>query len=75
MDQGAEMSRELTEKEEALVELVHFLALRSGLPINKVKMFLNTKVSGTDETVIEHVEKEGKAFVNRLKIFINQSED
>lgn len=69
------MSRDLNETEEAIVELVHFLVLRSGLPVAKVKAFLNTKVSGTDTTVIEHIHSEGRAFVNRLKIFINQSED
>ena len=69
------MPRELNETEEALVELIHFLALRSDLPVSKIKMFLNTKVSGSDSTVLEHIDSEGKAFVNRLKIFINQSED
>lgn len=69
------MQEHLNETEEALAELVHFLTLRSGLPVTKVKTFLNTKVSGSHATVIEHVRSEGKAFVNRLKIFINQSED
>lgn len=69
------MSRELNETEKALVELVHFLVTRSDMPINKIRMFLNTKVSGTNATVLEHLDSEGRAFVNRLKIFINQSED
>lgn len=67
--------RELKESEEALVELVHFLVIRSRLPIAKVKAFLNTRVSGSNLTVLEHLDTEGRAFVNRLKIFINQSED
>lgn len=69
------MSRDLNELEESLVELVHFLAVRSELPVTKIKMFLNTKVSGSEMTVLEHLENEGRVFVNRLKIFINQSED
>lgn len=69
------MPRELSNTEEALVELVHFLVVRSGLPINKVKIFLRTKMANSDSTVLEHLDSEGKAFVNRLKIFINQSED
>lgn len=68
------MPRQISESEDALIELVHFLVLRSGLPVNKVKMFLNTKVDGTELTVLDHLDSEGKAFVNRLKIFINQSE-
>ncbi len=68
------MPRQFSESEDALIELVHFLVLRSGLPVNKVKMFLNTKVDGTELTVLDHLDSEGKAFVNRLKIFINQSE-
>lgn len=69
------MSRDLNETELALVELVHFLVTRSDLPVNKIKVFLNTKVSGSNSTVLEHLDSEGRAFVNRLKIYINQSED
>ena len=57
------------------MELVHFLATKPELPINKVKIFLKTKVSESNMTVMEHLDHEGSAFVNRLKIFINQSED
>lgn len=70
-----QMPRDFRETEEALVELVHFLTARSGLPLNKVKLFLRTKMSDSDVTVLEHLDAEGRAFVNRLKIFINQSED
>lgn len=69
------MSRELNETEQALVELVHYLALKTDLPVNKIKVFLNTQVAGSKSTVLEHLDSEGRAFVNRLKIFINQSED
>lgn len=69
------MSRDLNGTEQALVELVHFLVTRSDMPINKIRIFLNTKVSGSNRTVLEHLDAEGSAFVNRLKIFINQSED
>lgn len=69
------MSDGLNEKDEALVELIHFLVTRSDLPVSKVKAFLATKVSNSNMTVMQHLESEGRAFVNRLKIFINQSED
>lgn len=68
-------SRDLSELEEALVEHTHFLASRSQLPVSKVKLFLSTRMKGSDMTVLEHLDAEGRAFVNRLKIFINQSED
>lgn len=57
------------------MELVHFLTSRSGMPVNRVKVFLKTKMAGSELSVIEHLDQEGRAFVNRLKIFINQSED
>lgn len=57
------------------MELVQFLVERSNLPINKIKIFLSTKVNGSNRTVLEHLDAEGSAFVNRLKIYINQSED
>ena len=69
------MSRPLTNREEALVELVHFLATRSGLSPRKIQRFLETKVTDSHLTVLEHLDKEGMAFVNRLKIFVNQSEN
>ena len=69
------MPREITETEQALVELVHFLATRSELPVTKIRLFLQTQVADSKMTVIEHLDSEGRAFVNRLKIFVNQSED
>lgn len=69
------MSREMTETEKALVELVHFATSYSGMSLQKVKNLITAKANGSNQTVLERIDLEGCEFVNRLKIFINQSED
>lgn len=72
--------RELTEYEENLIELVHFLSFGSkaqyGLALREVKKFLVTPVRDKRcQTPLDLIEQDGKAFLNELKTFINEIED
>lgn len=69
----------LTNQEELLVELVHYLTFGSdseqGLPLKEVQKFLITPISSKDgKTPIECLRTEGRAFINELKIFMNETE-
>jgi DNA-binding transcriptional MerR regulator len=72
--------RELSEFEEHLVELIHFLAFGSkkqkGLTIREVKQFLNTPIKDRQNmTPIELIAKDGREFINELKTYLNELED
>lgn len=72
--------RELTEYEEYLVELVHFLSFGSrsqyGIPLRDVKKFLVTPVRERQcMTPLDLIEKDGREFLNELKTYINEIED
>jgi chromosome segregation and condensation protein ScpB len=65
------MQEDLSEFEQSLLELTHFLA-SEGLTVRDVYRFLDSK-SDARRTVMERLRSDGKAFVNELKIFVNQS--
>ena len=72
--------RELSEFEENLVEIIHFLAAGSnkhlGLSTREIKRFLITPVKEKQNlTPIELLVKEGKVFINELKTYINEIEE
>lgn len=72
--------RQLTEYEENLVDLVHFLAFGSksqyGLPLREVKRMLMTPVKDRHGmTPLDLIEKDGSLFLNELKTFLNEMDD
>ena len=72
--------RELSEFEENLVELVHFLAYGSakerGLTLREVKQFLATTLKDRKgRNVLESLAKDGRSFINELKTFMNEMDD
>lgn len=66
--------RELTDFEQNLIDLVQYLSV-NGLNLKEIKHFLVTKSKDhNNATPIEHIQKHGAAFLNELKIFINENE-
>ncbi len=74
------MKRELSSFEEALVELVHFLSSDAhalgGQTPRTIRKFLTSPVASKGGlTPLELLEQDGMAFVNELKIYVNNMED
>lgn len=69
----------LSEHEEHLVELVHFLSHGSkkhaGLSLKEVRQFLYKPIaSKRGRNSIECLKDEGRAFINEIKTFVNDLE-
>jgi len=74
------MSKIMSDYEEKLVELVHFLSRGSkkhqGLSLKEVKELLYKPIiSKRGMNSLQCLETEGRSFINELKTFINELED
>ena len=74
------MSRKLSDFERLLVNLVHFLAYGTqremGLTLRETTHYLQKPIPAKQgKNCLECLEKEGLAFINELKIYINELED
>ena len=69
------MRRKLTDEEELLVELIHFLVNQTGLSAREVKILIEKPMSHRKNmNCLECLASEGRAFLNELKTYINEIE-
>jgi len=65
----------LTKNEELLVELVHFMSQGTDLDLKTTKRLLQRPISNKDgRNCLECIEKEGRAFLNEIVTYINETE-
>jgi len=72
--------RNLSSFEKDLIELIHLLSRNSrkyqGMTPREVKNFLLSPIaSKRGKNALECLEKDGKLFINEIKIFLNEIED
>lgn len=74
------MNKKLSEYEELLVELVHYVSStvnnEKGLPAKELKSFLTRPIPHKNgKNCLECLDLEGRAFLNELIVFMNELED